>query len=108
MSTADDSKSLPERQREMKAQAIAVNSGREPKFGDIMHNPWAGEGNPRRNGFFVRSNRVTGRFNHGLWYELTNGKGDFWKINGDCAMFVDHLATTIGYSSAPKASREGA
>lgn len=91
--SADDFKSLEDRQRDMVEKAKAVNAGREPKYGDIMHNPWAGEGNPRRNGFFVRSNRVTGRFNPGLWYELTNGKGDFWKINGDYAMFVDHLVT---------------
>ncbi|WP_282559038.1 hypothetical protein [Providencia heimbachae] len=41
---------------------------RKPVFGDLMRNTCAGEDNPRRHGYFVRSIRRTGRMNAGLHY----------------------------------------
>lgn len=82
---------LQERQQAMKDMAKTVNAGRAPRFGDYLLNPWAGENNPNRKGYFVESKKVTGRLNPGLWYRLTDKNGKFWEINGECAMFVQHL-----------------
>lgn len=83
--------SLNQRIAAMKDMAIRINSGRKPAFGDRMRNPWAGERNPQRDGVFVSKRRATGRLNPGLWYKMTDTKGKFWEINGDSAMFIDHL-----------------
>lgn len=80
-------RTLPEMQRDLEAAAIKHNAGRKPKFGDSMRNPWASESNPQRDGYFVRSKRVTGRLNPGLWYEMTDGQGKFWEMNGTVALF---------------------
>lgn len=80
---------IDNRRAEFEAEALRVNAGRKPKFGDLMRNPWAGEGNPTRDGYFVRAKTVTGRFNPGLWYEFTDGNGKFWESSGKCAMFVE-------------------
>lgn len=55
------------------------NSGR-PKFGDWLRGIHASEDNPQRDGMFVRE-VVTprGRMNSGTAWELTDGKGDFWR-----------------------------
>lgn len=42
------------------------------KFGDIIENGWAGEGNPIKVGIFVRHKKKT--------IELTDGKGKFWEV----------------------------
>jgi hypothetical protein len=86
---------LKDRELELAAEALRVNAGRKPKFGDLMRNPWASEGNPKRDGYFVRSKRTTGRFNPGLWYEFTDRNGEFWETSGQYAVFVaavDHEA----------------
>lgn len=50
-----------------------------PKFGTSRYlNPKASIDNPRRIGTYVRTVRRTGRLNPGTYYELTDGKGDFW------------------------------
>lgn len=41
-----------------------------PKFGDLVENGWASEGNPTRRGYFVQSFRRTGRMNPGLTWEI--------------------------------------
>jgi hypothetical protein len=89
---------LKDRQQQAEAHALAVNAGRAPKFGDIMRNPWAGEGNPQRDGYFVRAKRTTGKLNPGLWYEMTDKNGKFWEVNGKCQFFIDapSSATTAG------------
>ncbi|OTA15016.1 hypothetical protein Xbed_03627 [Xenorhabdus beddingii] len=74
-----------------KKAAITINRGRKPVFGDHMRNPWAGESNPNRDGYFVRSRRVTGKLNPGLWYEMTDKRGRFWEIDGVYAIFIEHL-----------------
>lgn len=80
---------LDQRRVELEAEAIRINAGRAPKFGDWMRNPWAGESNPQRDGMFVQSKRVTGKFNPGLWYEMTDGNGAFWSSNGKVLFFID-------------------
>lgn len=82
---------LAERQKAMVELAAQVNAGRQPQFADHMRNPWAGEGNPSKDGYFVQAKRVTGKFNAGLWYRMTDRKGKFWEINGQTAMFIEHL-----------------
>ncbi|MDE9566302.1 hypothetical protein KKI93_20220 [Xenorhabdus bovienii] len=82
---------LHEREKERAADAVKINNGRKPQFGDHMRNPWAGEINPHRDGYFVRARRVTGKFNPGLWYQMTDKKGKFWEIDGQYAIFIDHL-----------------
>lgn len=84
-------KPLQERQREMRELAAKVNAGRKPEFGDLMMNPWASDGNPHRDGFFVRVTSKTGRVNPGIWYEMTDRKGSFWEVNGNTMMFCDNL-----------------
>lgn len=49
-----------------------------PKFGDRIRGNFASESNPQRDGYFVRVVRRTGRLNPGVWYECTDGKGNFW------------------------------
>lgn len=56
-----------------------------PKFGATVTNRLAGDTNPRRVGIFVRAGRNTGRMNHGVWWELTDGRGDFWQVSPGAA-----------------------
>lgn len=56
-------------------------SAAEPKFGDLLRNTVAGERNPHRDAYFIRKVYITGRLNPGLWYEMTDGKGDVWRVN---------------------------
>ena len=51
----------------------------EPKFGDWLRGIYASEGNPTRDGMYVRTIHRTGRVNAGKFYELTDGKGKFWQ-----------------------------
>jgi len=44
-------------------------------FGDIIHNHWAGEGNPHKYGVFVR------RISKAIL--LTDMRGDFWQLADD-------------------------
>lgn len=54
----------------------------KPQFGDWLENVMAGDGNPHKRGRFVRVVRVPrGRINAGLWWEITDGRGDFWQSN---------------------------
>lgn len=55
-----------------------------PKFGDKFINKVAGDSNPRKIGMFVRViHRAHGRMNPGKWWQMTDGKGDFWESNPD-------------------------
>jgi hypothetical protein len=72
---------LKKLEQELEAQALRINAGRKPKFGDLMRNPWAGESNPRRDAYFVR--RV------GDHYEFTDKRGDFWQTRSKFAFFID-------------------
>lgn len=58
-----------------------MTNPRAPKFGERFVNTMAGESNPRRVGMFVRVVRRTGRvMNPGTFWEMTDGKGDFWQV----------------------------
>ncbi len=76
------------RDKDQAMQAIArrVNAGRKPKFGDHMRNPWAGEGNPLRDGTFIAP--VSGKRPE---YQMTDCKGRLWRTSALTAMFIDHL-----------------
>jgi hypothetical protein len=45
------------------------------KFGDIIENGWAGEGNPRKRGIYLRSFHRSGRMNPGHHVELQHEDG---------------------------------
>lgn len=45
------------------------------KFGDIIENGWAGEGNPRKRGVYLRSFHRSGRMNPGHHVELQHEDG---------------------------------
>ncbi|WP_202926137.1 hypothetical protein [Photorhabdus laumondii] len=81
---------LKQLEKELAAEAEKINNGRKPAFGDHMRNPWASKNNPHRDGYFVKARRATGKFNPGLWYQMTDKKGKFWEINGRYAVFIDH------------------
>lgn len=53
-----------------------------PRFGDPITNPWASDDNPAKHGLFVREFRRAGRLNPGTIWEVTDGNGKFWEING--------------------------
>ncbi|MCR6532858.1 hypothetical protein [Escherichia coli] len=74
---------------EIHEKAAAINAGRKPQFGDRMRNLVAGEDNPRRDAYFVKQKRVTGRMNPGLWYTMTDRKGNFWDSCPKGLIFID-------------------
>lgn len=55
---------------------------KRPKFGDWIRGNYASEENPNRDGMFVRVIHTKGRLNPGIWYELTDGNGKFWRYEG--------------------------
>ena len=61
---------------------------RAPRFGEMLRGVWASEGNPHRDGMFVRTVRKTGRMNPGIWHELTDGKGAFWRYEAKSTVFL--------------------
>lgn len=51
----------------------------DPQFGDWYLNTLASVDNPTRIARFVRiENRPRGSTNPGLWWEMTDGHGQFW------------------------------
>lgn len=70
-------------------EAERLNAGRNPQFGDKMRNLVAGEGNPRRDAYFVKQKTVTGRLNPGTWYTMTDRKGNFWDSCPKELIFID-------------------
>lgn len=67
---------------------------RTPRFGATVTNHIASEANPRRVGYFVRAGRATGRMNPGRWWEITDGRGDFWQLSPDRPRIL-HTAPNI-------------
>lgn len=65
---------------------------KEPEFGERLRGIYAGEKNPHRDGFYVRTIHRTGRLNPGKWYELTDKKGDFWQYEAKSVIFLDRPA----------------
>lgn len=74
---------------EIHEKAAAVNEVRKPQFGDRMRNLVAGEDNPRRDAYFVKLKKVTGRMNPGEWYTMTDRKGNFWDSCPKGLIFID-------------------
>lgn len=60
-----------------------------PKLGAIVTNRLASTGNPTRTGYFIRAGRTTGRMNPGVWWEITDGRGRFWKLSPDAHHLLD-------------------
>ena len=53
-----------------------------PCFAARVENLVTSPKNPHRFGLFVKTIRIPhGRMNAGLWWELTDGKGDFWQTD---------------------------
>ena len=50
------------------------------KFGDVIENGWAGDGNPTKYGYFIQTKQNTGRLNPGRYVVLTDGKGKVWEV----------------------------
>jgi hypothetical protein len=70
-------------------KAEKLREGRKPQFGDKMRNLIAGESNPRRDAYFVKSHKVTGRMNPGTWYTMTDKKGGFWDSCPKGLIFIE-------------------
>jgi len=87
----DGYENLRRRQAEMKVMIANINNGRKPEFGDALLNPWAGEGNPHRIGYYISQFRRSGRCNPGHFYKLTDKKGHLWDSWSHNLVFVDHL-----------------
>lgn len=60
-----------------------------PKFGEWLRGIYASERNPLRDGMYVRTIRRTGRCNPGTYYELTDGKGNFWQYPRESVIRLD-------------------
>lgn len=60
-----------------------------PKFGDWMRGIYASERNPYRDGMYVRTIRRSGRCNPGTYFELTDGRGNFWQYPRDSVTRLD-------------------
>src|ERR1039458_5408606 len=56
-----------------------VNTCRQPAFGEWFTGIYASDDNPRKHGMYVRTIRRTTNMNPGFFYELTDGRGDFWE-----------------------------
>lgn len=55
-----------------------------PTFGQAFENLKASESNPLRIGYFVRRVERRGRvMNAGIWWEMTDRKGEFWLTDPD-------------------------
>lgn len=82
---------------------------RTPQFGEWMRLVFASASNPHRYGMFVRTTRNTGRYNPGVYHELTDGKGDFWSCKAESTVFIDpvlHGADPTKWGAPPTVARE--
>jgi hypothetical protein len=79
---------LPKRWTEWTPSSPSVATPAKPVFGERVRNTMAGDGNPQRDGMYVRTIRRTGRLNHGTWYEITDGKGAFWQSRPENTLFL--------------------
>jgi hypothetical protein len=69
-----------ERRRQQRFTEAGGEREFTPKVGDTIRGIWAGDRNPHRDGFYVRTvRRERARVNPGVWYELTDGKGNNWQ-----------------------------
>lgn len=68
--------------------ALVIGNERKPVFGEWMRGIYAGIKNPLRDGMYVETIRRSGRVNHGTWYRLTDGKGNFWEYESRDTVFL--------------------
>lgn len=69
----------------------------EPKFGEWLRGIHASESNPQRDGMYVRTiHTPRGRVNAGKSYELTDGKGSFWRYPVGSVERITRPAPTEG------------
>lgn len=97
---------LKKLEQEHEANALRINAGRKPKFGDLMRNPWASDGNPQRDGYFVRERHQSGAFNPGHYYEFTDKRGKFWETRAKYAFFIDTQPEATAPASLTDALKE--
>lgn len=97
------------REDAMRAHTLAVNAGRRPKFGDQMRNLWAGGTNPRRDATFIREVHKAGRTDPGMWYEMTDKKGEVWLSSPTGMIFLElvEVSDSMGGPFAAKPTEEG-
>lgn len=69
------------------------------KFGDLIENGYASEGNPERVMIFVRHGYRPGKLNSGQFVELTDGKGSRATFSTD----GEHRLRKVGVWSRPSA-----
>ncbi|OON35631.1 hypothetical protein BTJ39_22415 [Izhakiella australiensis] len=70
-------------------EAERQRNGRNPEFGDRMRNLVAGQDNPRRDAYFVKVKKLTGRLNPGIWYTMTDRNGNVWDSCPKGLIFID-------------------
>ena len=78
-----------------------------PTFGDWFTGIYASDDNPTKHGMYVRTIRRTGRMNNGTFYELTDGKGEFWQSSVEnCEPRTDPAAPVIPVGSEARAVKD--
>lgn len=66
-----------------------------PAFGQWVENRLASESNPTRRGMFVRAGHTAhGRMNPGPWWEITDGRGEFWRTRPENCDVLDSYFTS--------------
>jgi hypothetical protein len=71
-------------------------AGKAPRFGDMVLNESASESNLRRFWLFVRTVRIPrGRMNAGVWFRLTDGRGDFWSSDPSGCRVMDRAGFSV-------------
>lgn len=63
-------------------------SRRKPCFGEWLRGIYASADNPTRDGMYVRTIRLRGKVNKGIFFELTDGKGRFWRTLAASTIFL--------------------
>lgn len=76
-----------------------------PAFGATVVSQFASVDNPHKTGLFVRVIRRRGRMNGGTWWQITDGRGDFWELRPDMCEVVpgypEVLRALAGEAGAP-------
>lgn len=71
-------------------------AGKAPRFGDLLMNGSSSDSNPRKFGLFVRTVRIfKGRMNSGVWFRLTDGRGDFWSSDPSACRVIDRAGFSV-------------
>jgi len=65
---------------------------RRPKFGDKVIGIYASENNPLKEGIFVEEKRRIGRMNPGVFYRVTDGRGNFWEYQDKSTKIIQNTS----------------